>query len=419
MTINQNEKKIDRIIIILFSLYPIAILSGNLIINSFVLIIGTIFFVRFLKKDFYFFQYKDIFYLLGFFFISLIINLFFSYNIYLSYQRVLKIFFIIFFVVAFKFLIINHYNNIKTIYKFWCIIFLIVLIDLLVELNTGKNMLGQSSIMPGRLASFTGEESVIGNYFFGFSLIFLSCLYNFSKKIIFNLFVLVFLIIISFYIGERSNFIKTFICIILFLFFAYKVNYKYKIFALILMSILSVLIFFNLENLLGKKKYDAYEIRYLSQIKSLSSQGLTKYLEDTQYGAHRNVAKEIFLDNFYFGVGVKNFRNESANKKYDKLDHKQNHLRVSNHPHELYYEILSETGTFGLFSFLIFILFSIFLSLKNYLKFKNIYQLSSIIFVLVSIVPVLPAGSFLSTYASSIFWINYAIMMGYNKSIIK
>ena len=56
-------------------------------------------------------------------------------------------------------------------------------------------------------------------------------------------------------------------------------------------------------------------------IKSLfKNDGLSKYLENSQYGAHRNVAKEIFLDNPIFGVGVKNFRTESRNKKYDDLD---------------------------------------------------------------------------------------------------
>ena len=37
-----------------------------------------------------------------------------------------------------------------------------------------------------------------------------------------------------------------------------------------------------------------------------------------------------------------------------------------------------------------------------------------IIVVIISILPVLPIGSFFATYTSSIFWINYAIMMGYN-----
>ena len=51
----------------------------------------------------------------------------------------------------------------------------------------------------------------------------------------------------------------------------------------------------------------------------------------------------------------------------------------SNHPHELYYEFLSETGIFGFSCFLIFILSSIVLSIKNYFKKRNIYQLSGII----------------------------------------
>jgi len=37
------------------------------------------------------------------------------------------------------------------------------------------------------------------------------------------------------------------------------------------------------------------------------------------------------------------------------------------------------------------------MSLKNYIKEKNIYQLSGIIFVCISILPIIPTGAFLST----------------------
>ena len=137
-------------------------------------------------------------------------------------------------------------------------------------------------------------------------------------------------------------------------------------------------------------------------------------IRDSNYGAHRNVAKEIFKDNPIFGIGIKNFRNESGDKKYDDLDHPHNTARFANHPHEIYYEFLSETGIFGFTCFIIFFLISISISIKNYLNYKNLYQLSGIIFVMVSLIPVLPSGSFLSTYTSSIFWLNYALMMGYN-----
>ena len=64
------------------------------------------------------------------------------------------------------------------------LIFLIVIFDLLIEFYFGKNLLGQNAIIPGRLASFTGEESVIGGFFLGFCLIFLSYIYEKKKDIL-------------------------------------------------------------------------------------------------------------------------------------------------------------------------------------------------------------------------------------------
>ncbi|MBD1166858.1 O-antigen ligase family protein [Pelagibacterales bacterium SAG-MED09] len=406
---NIKKNKSDISLIVLFSILPISILSGNLFINLTIVIISLVFFYKLIRKEFnilYNIESYNLFRLLLFFFLSLCINLFFSNNIYLSYPRVIKIFHIIFFVLAFKFLIINYSKTLEKIYKFWSILFLIVIIDLIFEFFVGNNILGQSSIMPGRLGSFTGEESVIGNYFFGFCLITLSFIYSKSSNIFLNLSLAIFLIIISFLIGERANFIRTFLAIILFMFFVYKVSYKIKFLSIILSLILVYSVFLNINS--------DYKMRYFKQIKFIFEQnGLTKYLANSQYGSHRNVAKEIFFDNPIFGVGIKNFRIESANKKYDNLDHNKNHLRVSNHPHELYYEFLSETGLFGLICFLFFIISSIILSIKNYFKEKNIYQFSAIIFVTLSILPIIPTGSFLSTYTSSIFWINFAIMMGY------
>ena len=49
-------------------------------------------------------------------------------------------------------------------------------------------------------------------------------------------------------------------------------------------------------------------------------------------------------------------------------------------------------------------------------KDKNVYQLSSIIFIITSLLPILPSGSFLSTFTSGIFWLNFSIMISYVKS---
>ena len=407
MNLINKKLNTDQFLLIIFLFYPVTILLGNFLINLFILITGSLFFFKFIQKKGDLNINKKNFFLLIFFFISLCINLIFTNNINLSYQRVVKFFFVIFFILSFSFLIKNYFKNLENIFRIWSLIFLIVIIDLLVEFSFGKNLLGQNAIMPGRLASFTGEESVIGGFFLGFCLIFLSYIYEKKKDIKLNLLVAISLIIVSFLIGERANFIKTFIAIIIYIFLVYRVSLKIKTFSFILIICLIYPSFLTLNS--------DYKQRYLSDIRLIFGEnGLKNYLDNSTYGSHRNVAKEIFLDNPVFGVGIKNFRIESANKKYDNLEHKYNHKRVSNHPHELYYEFLSETGIFGLISFLIFIISSISLSLKNYLKQRNIYQLSGLIFIFVSILPIIPAGAFLSTMASSIFWINYAIMIGFN-----
>ena len=264
--------------------------------------------------------------------------------------------------------------------------------------------------MPGwRLASFTGMESVIGNYFFGFVLMVLAYVYQNitnSKKL--NLFLAIFFIFISFIIGERANFIKTFLIITCFIFLVYDFSLRLKIFSfLTLISI--VLIFLNFNS--------NYKTRYFSSHLQtlLEKDGLSKYLQTSQYGAQYNVAIEIFKDNPVFGVGIKNYRIENLNSKYNDLKHKENRLRWGTHPHQIHLEILSETGLVGFICFFIFMALSIFFSIKSYLTNKNFYQLSGILFVLASMLPLLPSGSFLSTYTSSIFWLNYALMIGYIK----
>ena len=398
-------------LIILFSVFPLAIITGNLSINTSIILISLIFLISSIIKTSLLKGQKKNLLLLGFFFISLLINLLFSNNFYLSAPRVIKFFFIIFFIVSFRFLILNlEKNQINKIYKIWSIIFTIIIIDLIIEFFKGTNIIGLSSQMPGwRLASFTGMESVIGNYFYGFVLITLAYFYqNISNKKYLNLLLAIFFIIISLIIGERANFIKTFIIIICFIFLVYDFSLRSKIFSIVaLISLLFIFINFN----------SSYKTRYFSPhlLTILEKNGLSNYLQTSQYGAQYNVAIEIFKDNPVFGVGIKNYRIENLNSKYNDLKHKENRLRWGTHPHQIHLEILSETGLFGYSCFFIFISLSIFFSIKSYLINKNIYQLSGILFILTSMLPLLPSGSFLSTYTSSIFWINYAIMIAYIK----
>jgi O-antigen ligase len=408
MTKFLNTKNIN---FILFLTFPISILVGNFAINLNILIISLNFIYYILKNNIKnIFKDKD-FFLLFFFFLSLLVNLIFTNDINLSYPRVIKVFFIIFFIFSFKQLLADfNKNQVEIIYKTWTIIFVIIILDLIIEYFSGENVIGFKSIMPGaRLASFTGTESVIGNYFYGFVLITLSFFqYNFKKYKYLNIVLAIFFIIVSFIIGERANFIKTFIIVTLFTLFIYDIKFKIKIF------LISLIIFLIITLINSNEKLRS---RYIGQISLIFETGrISSYLENSQYGAHYNVAYEIFRENPFFGVGIKNFRIESSKDKYDSLSHPKNDRRSATHPHQIHYEFLSETGLFGYFSFLIFIFLSLYWSIKNYLINKNIYQISSIFFILTSLLPLLPSGSFLSSYTSAIFWLNYSIMVGYNKT---
>ena len=402
---------IKNSLVALFTVFPIAILLGNLSINLSIILISLIFLVSLVAKKVIFKNQNRTFLLLAFFFLSLVINLLFSNNFGLSAPRVIKFIFIIFFITSFKFLIINlRENQINKIYKIWLIIFTIIVIDLIIEFFKGTNIIGLSSVMPGwRLASFTGMESVIGNYFFGFVLIALAYVYqNITNGKKLNLFLAIFFIIISFIIGERANFIKTFLIITCFIFLVYDFSLRSKILSLLTFASLTIILLnFNTNY---KTRYFSTHLQTL-----LEKDGLSKYLQTSQYGAQYNVAIEIFKDNPVFGVGIKNYRIANLDSKYNNLKHKENRLRWGTHPHQIHLEILSETGLFGFICFFIFMALSIFFSIKSYLTNKNFYQLSGILFILASMLPLLPSGSFLSTYTSSIFWLNYALMIGYIK----
>jgi len=408
MDIKNNLTKainLDFLPLFLLSTFPLTIIFGNLLINFYIFLFSISFLVNYKNQKIIF---KDIaFYILSFFFISLIVNVFFSLNPENSLPRVLKIILIFFFIFEIKRLIQKYKeNSMQYVYKSWVLIFLIITIDVFFETFFGFNMIGNTSYMPGRISSFMGDELIIGAVYHGFILFFLSYLVH-KKKNNYLILSIILVLVASFLIGERSNFIKLFLAVIIFGSLALHLSYKIKI-----IGLLSIIIIFSI--ILNLSNF--YKNRYFYQLRTLMTiDGYSNYMKQSQYGAHRNAAIKMLNENFIFGVGIKNFRFESAKKKYENKEYLQTKRRQATHPHQVHHEFLSETGIFGYLCFLIFILLSIFISYKNYLKFRELYQLSSIVFIITSLLPILPSGSFLGTFASGIFWLNYAVMIGYNR----
>ena len=406
---NINSKKInsiDFLCLFLLTLYPLALILGNLFINVFTLLFSISFFYNFKERKDYLNQ--KIFYLLIFFFISLLINLIFSTNPGNSFPRIIKLLFVIFFIFETRRFVQNYEASyMRYVYGSWLVIFLIITIDILFEITFGYNSIGMKSYMPGRIVSFFRDELVVGAFYHGFVLFFLSYMISRLSKNNILILLIIGVLLVSFIIGERSNFIKLFLSVLIFTSLVFKINYKIKIVSILfVITIIITLINFN----------QNFKTRYFEQIKTVFSvNGYSNFMKESQHGAHRDVAVNIFKDNLLFGVGVKNFRHESWKEKYENKEYLLTHKRYATHPHQVHYEMLSETGLFGYLSFFIFCLLSLVIAINSYLKIKNIYHLSSIIYVITSLMPILPSGSFLSTFSGGIFWINFAIMCAYIK----
>jgi len=385
--------------------FPIFLILGNLFINFFYVAFAFLAILD-LKEPKKFYK-SYVFYLLIIFLIYLSINLFFSINSNNSFPRFIKFILIIFLIKELQNLIQYKRFSFEKILPYWTLVFFIVSFDVIFEFIAGFNVLGFNTLMPGRIASFFGDELVVGGFYHFISLLVLAFFINqkFSKTII--LILAISIILISFGIGERANFIKLFLSLFLFLFFIIKTSFFKKIgISVVILVSLSIVVLTN-ENI----KY-----RYYDQIKVIYSlDGLNKYFKDSQYGAHQDTAFKILKNNLFFGVGLKNFREESKKEIYHNDEFRRTDSRQATHPHQIHLELLSEIGLLGYLTFFIFILYSIYYSMKNYLIGKNIYQFASMLFIISNLIPLIPSGSIFSTFNGGIFWFNFALMLSFNK----
>ena len=402
---------LNNTILILTILLPIGMLIGTAVSEIIIISISFIFLIYMFKKK------KEIiidkyFYFLILIWLSLILNYLLSINQELSLLRSFGFFKYIIFVFAMKYLFSKN-KNITFFFLFLIFIILITTFDIHYENYYKKNILGFISIDEKRIASFLRDELKIGYFLLGFGLI--SIGYYFEKiknKKSLNLFIIGYfsiLIILSaiWLTGEKASSLRALICFFLFLFFI-KNNFKLKKIILIAIIILPILIYFLTDRI--KDRFDSYLLPEPSNTSLLGT------FQKSHHGAHYYTAFKIFLDYPFFGVGNKNFREQCSNAKYYNKSYKRINERCSTHPHQIYLELLSEHGLIGTTIILFAIFYSIFKSYINYKKNNNLIQLCAILFLICNFLPVLPNGSFFTSFNASIFWFNYSLMLLYNKN---
>lgn len=404
--INSYLNKISLVLIITL---PIGLLISSGVSGAIEVLIVIIFLINcYYKKNFSWLK-NEYFILLSLIWISLLVNLLFSQNFNLSLSRNIFFFKNIIFVFALIFFLRKE-KNFNLIFNIYLIIIAIVAFDIFIEFFTKKNILGFQSTDPSRIASFLGKELKIGHFILGFS--FITAGYYLEKILkkstIYKVFG--FIIITIFFIsllltGERANSIKGVFIALIFIILAKKEIFRYKKIFLTTIILLSFSTYFFSEKI-------RYRFDFI--IKPINNIGIIEAFKQTQHAAHYYTAIKIFEKYPIFGVGNKNFREECMKDEYKNNDYKRTAERCATHPHQIYLELLSEQGLLGFFVIISVIFIILFKSFKIYSKSKNLIHLASILFTLSQFLPLIPSGSFFTAWGSTIFWLNFAILIFYN-----
>lgn len=417
MDFNSLTEKIIffKVPTILFSLLPFFLITGPFLSDLSVSLISVLFLIYCYKnKNFTFFKNK-FFYIFLIFWFYLIFNSIINNTNFDSLKISIFYFRYGVFIIAIVALLNFDKNFLK--YFLYCIItcFLILIIDGFFQyFNPNEtNILGFSSSSYGRVSSFFGKELILGSYIvrlwpilFGLTIIFFN-----QKKNKFYLFIILLFIlseVLIFLSGERAAFFYINLSAIFIILMSNKIL-KLRIITLILS--LLILIFISFLNPSAKQRM--IDMTF-NQMKLFSNKSPDNKNEDNdkiiifseKHTEHYISAYKMFLDNKVLGVGVKNFRNFCSKDKY------YSEYSCSTHPHNIYIQILAETGLIG-FSFLILI-FLYFCKYSLIQMFKKItkkeyyfsdFEICLLSGILIYLWPFVPTGNVFNN------WLNITIIL--------
>ena len=407
----MSQKYIEYSLVILISLIPISILIGPAVSLVNILIFDFLFiFILFLRKDFEWMD-SSIIKILLILYLYLIFNSLIAQQSELSLLRNLGFIRLIILFVGINYFL-NKSENLKLIFKVWSLTILIVVIDIFIEKIFGKNIFGYSAVNSAgsqRIVSFFKDEAIPGSFIHAFSFMLVGFFVMKLKetKININIYLTSLIILIFFatvvITGERSNSIKFLISLVLFLILFNEINSVKKI--IIFCFIFFVITLTVLSNEYLKGRATNTTIYLITSYKN-SFQSPNPLPGGNPYAELNRSGFEVFKKYPFFGVGNKNYRYESC-----KIDTNK-YYYCETHPHQIYFEFLSEHGLIG-GAILMIVFFSIFFRIIRIISLsKNYISLGCFIYLLTIFTPLLPSGSFFTDYNLTLFFVNMAVMYG-------
>ena len=397
-------------------LMPALLISGPFLSDLGVSLVAILFLINSLKNRLtkYYNNYYFKFFI--FFCFILIISSLISKNTIISLKNSLFYFRFGIFSLGFWYLLENNKKLIIYLFLSMVACFSALIIDGYIQYIFGKNLLGYELYSQYRVSSFFGSELILGSYIARFFPILFGIFIYLDqlKKSKLGLFVITLIFILSegliFLSGERlalfyMNFSAVFIILML------KNYKKYRFWTYVLSLSLIILmanIFPNAKYRLIDQTIDDFKGTFQNTI--LDDKNL--YIFSKPHNDMYITAFNIFLDNKFFGIGPRQYRNECIYYRISEYS-------CETHPHNTYMELLSEAGIFAFLIILGFFLLLCFYSIKHlFFKFfitkngiMNDFEICLISAILISIWPLAPSGSFFNNWMSIVYYFPVGMLL--------
>ena len=290
------------------------------------------------------------------------------------------------------FILLKKPNYAKNFLKFNIIFILICLIDAYIQLIFGKNIFLYDT-STDFVTGFFFEEKKLGRFLITLSPILVGMYLsldsgNINTKVINSLLFCIIIYMITLFTSERvSMFYSGFTFMILIL-FSSRLSKKYLLFII-------VPIFISISSYyLGISKFNLTVKNTINQI----TENKTSFsYPSPQHRSFMETSYKLFSDNPILGIGPNNYRNKCSEIILKNINN------CSTHPHNIFFQILSETGLLGLLIY-IYYLFLIFQKILFFVfsRTKNSASIFFLLPILYYLNPFFPSGNFFNNWFMAI-----------------
>jgi O-antigen ligase len=425
--LRENLKKFS-ISDCLFIFLPVLLVStGSFLSNVAVSAISIIFLIKLLFKKINI-CCKKYFLFSMLFLLILITSSLFSDNIYPSIEKSFSYLRFLILPIAVSYLIEKNPLLSKYFYKSLLITFIILTLDGIFQFFIGENTLGfilhhifneknhaYRLLMDYKVQGMFADEGIIGSYLSRLLpvLIGLSIFFNkYNNRLFYFIYILSAIVILL--SGERAAMVLFLITHILLIIFVKNIR------QIIIKLSFFVFLFCGLFVLLNTNIYNRFISKTIDEVTVSKNKNIKFFILSKYHEPLILTSINMFKNNLFTGIGTRNFRNackQDENFVYDSnLNLSKAHC--NNHPHNYYFQILSETGILG-FSFSIFcILYFAITLLKLKIQIPD-YIRCMIIALFLSLFPFISTGSFFNSWLSCIHFIPIIFILNFFNKINK